>query len=75
MIKPLKIRKGSGLLVGGCYVVFSEMLVSADGASAVLRVRGDLGEFFSGCVCSVGVLGNGRVSFVEFGGVVSVISV
>ena len=75
MVQVLKLRKGSGLLVGGCYVVFVSMVSNSDGSGRVLRVRGDLGKYFSGCVDGVVVLRGGRSSSVDFGGLVSVVSV
>ena len=71
----LKLRKGSGLLVGGCYVVFVSMESSSDGSGRVLRVRGDLGQCFSGCVDRVTVIRSGRACDVDLGGVVSVVCV
>jgi hypothetical protein len=83
MAKSLKrssvwdLKTGTGVLVGGCYVIFIDWANSDTNPGRVLRVRGDLPERFSGWVDSIGVWRGSAGSFVcvELGEVVSVLQV
>ncbi len=50
-----KLRPGTGVLVGGCYVVFIDWANSNHHLGRVLRVRGEFAEGFTGWVDSISV--------------------
>lgn len=75
MIQGFRVRKGSAVLVSGCLVVFVSLSSNSDGCGRVLRVRGDFGPMFSGCVDSLGIWRDGRFFVVDLEGIVSVVLV
>jgi hypothetical protein len=50
-----KLRTGTGILVGGCYVIFIDWTNSNYRSGKVLRIRGDLPEQFTGWIDSIGI--------------------